>query len=189
MVPSPPSLMSRFRRLATEHKKMQGVDLTKDFITLTPLNEELTEWKLQLLDVTDKFPMLKELPEEEQRVDIEVLIPEKYPYEPPMCRVTYPELWSKHIEHGGFCFELLTKVGWLPSTGLVSTGIVIRNFILNVAQDVTCRSLGNRETRMVPCFSRDKAHAFNKSIQSWGESVGWGKWDGNSTFKGYSGVG
>lgn len=78
-------------------------------------------------------------------VDIEVLLPERYPFDPPFIRIVSPrfEFLSGHITRGGsICMELLTKQGWTSSISIDKVLLMIKQNIMDGNARVDSNMIG-----------------------------------------------
>jgi ubiquitin-protein ligase len=67
-------------------------------------------------------------------VEFEILLPERYPFEPPFIRLVSPRFafLSGHITRGGsICMELLTKQGWTSSISVDKVLLMIKQNMMD----------------------------------------------------------
>lgn len=78
-------------------------------------------------------------------VEFEVLLPERYPFEPPFIRIVSPrfEFLSGHITRGGsICMELLTRQGWTSSISIDKVLLMIKQNMMDGNARIDSRMIG-----------------------------------------------
>lgn len=101
------------------------------------LNDQINIWRCQILK--DNFKDYNALYQDFinytiNAIEFEILLPEKYPFEPPFIRIVKPrfEFLSGHITRGGsICMELLTKQGWTSSISIDKVLLMIKQNIMD----------------------------------------------------------
>ncbi|CAJ1333907.1 unnamed protein product [Effrenium voratum] len=98
-------------------------------------------------------------------IDLEIILPDGFPMEPPFARVLYPQLRGGYVfERGGICFEPLTPKGWVPSMTLPALAIAIKG-ILDYGE-VRVAGVGNKATRTVPHYTEEGARKDHTAISA-----------------------
>eukprot|EP00440_Ansanella_granifera_P002899 gb/GFBE01003165.1/.p1 GENE.gb/GFBE01003165.1/~~gb/GFBE01003165.1/.p1 ORF type:complete len:347 (+),score=81.16 gb/GFBE01003165.1/:1-1041(+) len=127
--------------------------------------ENLAKWMVQLRDLNPDGKLMAGLKRHrlDPCIDLELILPDGFPLEPPFARVLYPQLSGGYVfERGGICFEPLTPKGWVPSMTLPALAIAIKG-ILDYGE-VQVSGVGNRETRTVPHYTEAGARKDAKHI-------------------------
>ena len=91
--------------------------------------ENLARWFVQLRDINLDGKLAADLKKHnlDASIDLELVLPDGFPMEPPFVRVLYPQLKGGFVfERGGICFEPLTQKGWAPSMTLPTLAIAIK---------------------------------------------------------------
>ena len=120
--------------------------------------ENLARWFVQLKDLNQDGKLAADLKKHklDASIDLEIILPDGFPMEPPFARVLYPQLRGGYVfERGGICFEPLTPKGWVPSMTLPALAIAIKG-ILDYGE-VRVAGVGNKATRTVPHYTEEGA--------------------------------
>ena len=120
--------------------------------------ENLARWSVQLRDINPDGKLAADLKKHnlDASIDLELILPDGFPMEPPFVRVVYPQLKGGFVfERGGICFEPLTQKGWAPSMTLPNLAVAIKG-ILDYG-DVRIGGVGDRATRTVAHYTEEGA--------------------------------
>ena len=120
--------------------------------------ENLARWFVQLRDINPDGKLAADLKKHnlDASIDLELVLPDGFPMEPPFVRVLYPQLKGGFVfERGGICFEPLTQKGWAPSMTLPTLAIAIKG-ILDYG-DVRIAGVGDRANRSVAHYTEEGA--------------------------------
>ena len=120
--------------------------------------ENLAKWHVQLTDLNPEGKLLADLKKHnlEPQIDLELILPDGFPMEPPFARVLYPQLRGGYVfERGGICFEPLTQKGWVPSMTLPALAIAIKG-IFDYGE-VRVAGVGDKATRTVKHYTEEGA--------------------------------
>jgi len=129
--------------------------------------QNLAKWFVQLRDINPDGHLAADLKKHnlDACIDLELILPDGFPMEPPFVRVLYPQLKGGFVfARGGICFEPLTQKGWAPSMTLPNLAIAIKG-ILDYGE-VRVAGIGNRETRTVPHYTEEGARKDQSAISS-----------------------
>ena len=129
-------------RLSKEIRKFRKLDLNGEsdkFGIKVELASDRTLhiWNAYLYNFSDDCPLYTELPLYKKkfgidRIKLECIFPEDYPFSPPFIRVLEPRFAFRtgRVTIGGsICFELLTPSGWKPSYDMEGVLVQIRQEI------------------------------------------------------------
>ena len=120
--------------------------------------ENLSKWFVQLKDLNPEGKLVADLKKNglDPCIDLEIILPDGFPMEPPFARVLYPQLRGGYVfERGGICFEPLTKKGWVPSMTLPALAIAIKG-IFDYGE-VRVGGVGDKATRTVKHYTEEGA--------------------------------
>jgi ubiquitin-protein ligase len=112
------------------------------------LEDQINIWRCQITknNFTDSKDLFSDFNKYNiESVEFEVLLPERYPFEPPFIRIVSPrfEFLSGHITRGGsICMELLTKQGWTSSVSIDKVLLMIKQNIMDGNARIDSRMLG-----------------------------------------------
>ncbi|CAJ1333908.1 unnamed protein product [Effrenium voratum] len=129
--------------------------------------ENLARWFVQLKDLNQDGKLAADLKKHklDASIDLEIILPDGFPMEPPFARVLYPQLRGGYVfERGGICFEPLTPKGWVPSMTLPALAIAIKG-ILDYGE-VRVAGVGNKATRTVPHYTEEGARKDHTAISA-----------------------
>lgn len=121
-------------------------------------NENLSKWLVQLKDLNPDGKLVADLQKHslDAQIDLELILPDGFPMEPPFARVVYPQLRGGYVfERGGICFEPLTQKGWVPSMTLPALAIAIKG-IFDYGE-VRVAGVGDKATRTVKHYTEEGA--------------------------------
>ncbi|CAE7873611.1 Ubiquitin-conjugating enzyme E2Q-like protein [Symbiodinium microadriaticum] len=141
--------------------------------------ENLARWFVQLRDINPDGKLAADLKKHnlDASIDLELVLPDGFPMEPPFVRVVYPQLKGGFVfERGGICFEPLTQKGWAPSMTLPTLAIAIKG-ILDYG-DVRIAGVGDRANRTVAHYTEEgarKDHTAISAAHRGGDSNTYGK--------------
>jgi ubiquitin-protein ligase len=127
--------------------------------------DSLSRWAVKVRDLNSDSQLVQDLQklDLELSIDLEIILPDGFPLEPPFARVVYPELGGGYVfGHGGICFEPLTQKGWAPSMTLPSLVIAIKGILDHGG--VRCKGAGDRAARTVKHFTEEGAKRDHKTI-------------------------
>jgi len=152
------------KRLIGESAKM--ISYNKNGINFSMINNDLSKWKIILTNFDKDTNIYKELEKYSiEQVEMEMTIPEEYPFKPPFLRIVLPRFrsWQGFITNGGsFCVNLLTPKGWSPSYSIIALIVQIKVFIQNGVIDT--HKLGIKYTLKEAM----KAFDYITQIHQWG---------------------
>jgi ubiquitin-protein ligase len=98
-------------------------------------------------------------------IRLQILIPKRYPFEPPFVRVVYPRFKFRtgHITLGGsICMEVLSNKGWMPAMNIHNLLLQIKLLIITGSAELDDTNW-NKEYTLVEAKT-----AFNRMISSHG---------------------
>lgn len=112
------------------------------------VEEQINIWRCKL--AADNFTDCKDLYSDLQKynisnVEFEILLPERYPFEPPFIRLVTPRFafLSGHITRGGsICMELLTKQGWTSSISVDKVLLMIKQNMMDGGARIDPKLIG-----------------------------------------------
>lgn len=138
----------------------------------------LSRWGVRLCDLNPEGHLAKDLIKHklDKSIDLEIILPNGFPLEPPFARVVYPQLSGGYVfSHGGICFEPLTNKGWVPSMSLPALAIAIKG-IMDYG-DVRVAGAGDRASRTVSHYTEEgarKDHSVIVAAHRGGEGSSYG---------------
>lgn len=140
--------------------------------------DNLSRWMVELRDLNPEGKLIADLKKHglEPCIDLELILPDGFPLEPPFARVLYPELRGGYVfGSGGICFEPLTKKGWVPSMTLPALAIAIKG-ILDYGE-VRVSGVGDKAARTVKHYTeagarKDHTHISNAHRGGEGSTYG-----------------
>eukprot|EP00438_Fugacium_kawagutii_P024714 Skav235554 [mRNA] locus=scaffold3067:289296:291011:- [translate_table: standard] len=118
--------------------------------------ENLSKWRVELRDLNTDGKLAADLKKHslDAQIDLELILPDGFPMEPPFVRVVYPQLSGGYVfQRGGICFEPLTPKGWVPSMTLPALAIAIKG-ILDYGE-VRVAGVGDKATRTVKHYTEE----------------------------------
>lgn len=127
--------------------------------------DNLSRWAVTVKDLNPDGQLLKDLKKLglEQSIDLEFILPDGFPLEPPFVRVVYPQLAGGFVfSHGAICFEPLTEKGWAPSMTLPALSMSIKGILDHGG--VRATGAGNKETRTIPQYTEAGARKDHSMI-------------------------
>jgi len=130
-------------------------------------NENLSKWLVQLKDLNPDGKLVADLQKHslDAQIDLELILPDGFPMEPPFARVVYPQLRGGYVfERGGICFEPLTQKGWVPSMTLPALAIAIKG-IFDYGE-VRVAGVGDKATRTVKHYTEEGARKDHTAISA-----------------------
>eukprot|EP00662_Eupelagonemidae_sp_cell21_P020923 gene20923-55312_t len=82
---------------------------------------------------------------------MEIRFDDGYPFQPPFCRVLYPQICGgTTFEHGALCFHSLTVSGWSPAMRLSNLAISLRNNFTGAGgSPISLIGVGDKSTRTI----------------------------------------
>jgi len=98
-------------------------------------------------------------------IKLQILIPKRYPFEPPFVRVVYPRFKFRtgHITLGGsICMEVLSNKGWMPAMNIHNLLLQIKLLIITGSAELDDTNWNNEYTLV------EAKTAFNRMISSHG---------------------
>lgn len=96
-------------------------------------------------------------------IDCELSFTGNYPFDPPACRVTYPEISHMNVfTAGAICFQALVGNGWSPAMPLANLAIALRNHLVG---NTTAKAAHNKQARTVPAYTEQKAASERRVIE------------------------
>eukprot|EP00434_Breviolum_minutum_P043714 symbB.v1.2.038979.t1/scaffold6275.1/size19478/1 len=129
--------------------------------------ENLSKWLVQLKDLNPDGKLVADLQKHslDAQIDLELILPDGFPMEPPFARVVYPQLRGGYVfERGGICFEPLTQKGWVPSMTLPALAIAIKG-IFDYGE-VRVAGVGDKATRTVKHYTEEGARKDHTAISA-----------------------
>jgi len=129
--------------------------------------ENLSKWLVQLKDLNPDGKLAADLQKHnlDAQIDLELILPDAFPMEPPFARVVYPQLRGGYVfERGGICFEPLTVKGWVPSMTLPALAIAIKG-IFDYGE-VRVAGVGDKATRTVKHYTEEGARKDHSVISA-----------------------
>jgi len=129
--------------------------------------ENLSKWLVQLKDLNPDGKLAADLKKNnlDAQIDLELILPDAFPMEPPFARVVYPQLRGGYVfERGGICFEPLTVKGWVPSMTLPALAIAIKG-IFDYGE-VRVAGVGDKATRTVKHYTEEGARKDHSAISA-----------------------
>lgn len=157
--------MGEARRLLCAHGLEEAQKAGYEFKLID--RDNLSKWGVKLRDLNPDGELTKGLRRHglEPSIDLELILPDNFPMEPPFARVVYPQLSGGYVfSRGGICFEALTAKGWAPSMTLPALVIAIKG-ILDYGE-VKVAGVGNKQTRTVPHYTEEGARQDHQHIVS-----------------------
>lgn len=158
-------------------KKKGNVRLQKEWDGIVKKQEELNIvvkmadeniWNIDFscVNLGTDTKIYKQLEEKEiTHIQLEITIPDRYPFEAPFVRVVYPrfKFMTGHITRGGsICMELLTNKGWMPTMSIEMLLVQISNLITEGDAELDVTSWDSK-------YSIEEAkEAFSRMIKSHG---------------------
>lgn len=130
-------LMRELRTTAEQREKLSkedGVELD----LADPEGSDLRVWLLRLMTpgIDPQSALGKQLRQfGVPAIDIEVWVPDGFPYEPPRLRILKPSFSTGSFwvqTHGALCLEVLTKQGWSPAMSLPQLGVHVKTMMSQV---------------------------------------------------------
>lgn len=129
--------------------------------------DNLSKWFVQLKDLNPDGKLAADLKKHglDACIDLEIILPDGFPMEPPFARVLYPQLRGGYVfERGGICFEPLTQKGWVPSMTLPALAIAIKG-IFDYGE-VRVGGVGDKATRTVMHYTEEGARKDASAISA-----------------------
>nr|XP_027199087.1 ubiquitin-conjugating enzyme E2 25-like [Dermatophagoides pteronyssinus] len=101
------------REIGDLMRRRQNQQLTANFTTEL-VNDSLYEWYIKIYEFDKESQIYSDMQQYQiQFVQLHVIFPDSYPFEPPFIRVVTPYIERGFVMEGGaICLELLTKTGW-----------------------------------------------------------------------------
>ena len=108
------------------------------------IDGDLYKWKAMLVNFDKDSTIYKELQKHNMKgVEIEIRLPELYPFEPPFLRVVKPRFVYKtgHVTVGGsICVDILTSTAWSPSFTMKKLLMTLETLIVDAKIDTSGKS-------------------------------------------------
>jgi ubiquitin-protein ligase len=122
------------RRLAQDLYRIMSQDTQVAGFSLAPQSEDsMDKWTIKLFQFDSCSNLAKDMMVLGiEHVELEMLFPEQYPFEPPFVRVVKPRFKRQtgFVMNGALCMELLTKDGWNPVNDIESVIVSIRSLLV-----------------------------------------------------------
>jgi len=122
------------RRLAGDLYKIMMNDTEEAGFSVSQADEEsMDRWTIKLFKFDEDSNLYKDmLVLGLNHVELEMIFPDQYPFEPPFVRVVRPRFKKQtgFVMNGALCMELLTNDGWNPVNDIESVIVSIRSLLV-----------------------------------------------------------
>lgn len=122
------------RRLAQDLYRIMNQDTQEAGFSLQPASEDsMDKWTIKLFQFDEDSNLAKDMKVLGlDAIELEMVFPDQYPFEPPFVRVVRPRFKKQtgFVMNGALCMELLTKDGWNPINDIESVIVSVRSLLV-----------------------------------------------------------
>jgi len=122
------------RRLAQDLYRIMNQDTQEAGFSLQPASEDsMDKWTITLFQFDEDSNLAKDMKVLGlDAIELEMVFPDQYPFEPPFVRVVRPRFKKQtgFVMNGALCMELLTKDGWNPINDIESVIVSVRSLLV-----------------------------------------------------------